>query len=227
MTKTHITLLIDRSGSMERIRADAEGAVNTFLDAQRVLPGECSITLVDFDAPGSPRNFRDIGGARADWLHTIYSGPIFDCPGYRLTPRGNTALYDAVGMTMAATGEYLSSFEFGQRPDVVIFVLQTDGEENSSRDWTLEQLTDAIKHQTEVYSWEFIYLGMGPDTFGQGQRMGFAQNTHSAGSADAYVGTYALTSTHVANRRAGGQGLNLDVDVDEQGNATERNDGTV
>jgi hypothetical protein len=221
MTTTHITLLCDRSGSMDQIRADAEGAVNAFLDGQRVLPGDCTITLADFDAPGGPRNFKDIG-LKAEWLHTLYQGPIANCPAYTLTPRGNTALLDAIGMTITATGEYLSSFEPPQRPDVVIFVVQTDGEENSSRDWTLERVQELIKQQTDVYSWEFIFLGMGPDTFEQGRSMGFAQNTRSAQAGAAYVGTYAMTSSHVADRRAGGQGLNLDVDVDDEGNVSER-----
>lgn len=211
---THITLLCDRSGSMNSIRADAEGAVNRFIEEQKAQPDDCTITLADFDAPG----------AQGDWLRIVHQGPLADCPRYVLQPRGSTALLDAVGMTITSTGEYLAALPEASRPEHVFFVVQTDGEENSSRDWRLENLQKLIKQQTDEWSWEFIFLGMGPDTFHQGRAMGFAQNTRSADSADAYVGTYAVASSHVAQRRAGGQGLNLNVDVDDQGNITERSE---
>ena len=46
---TDITLVVDRSGSMESIREDAEGGVNTLIAEQAKQPGECLITLVQFD----------------------------------------------------------------------------------------------------------------------------------------------------------------------------------
>lgn len=220
--RTHITLVVDRSGSMAAIQSDAEGAINAFLTEQRKNPEGCTITLVDFDAPGYDRRFPPPKDKNGLWIKTVYQGPIAGCPGYDLVPRGNTALYDAVGMSITDTGEYLAAMAEAERPDKVIFIVQTDGEENSSKDWHLEQIQNIINHQTEKYSWEFIYLGMGTDAWGAGQRMNFRHSTQSASSAQSYVGTYAMATDHVSSLRAGGRGLNLNVDVDEEGKVTER-----
>jgi hypothetical protein len=44
-----ILCILDRSGSMESIRDDAVGGFNAFLDAQREVPGQATLTLVLFD----------------------------------------------------------------------------------------------------------------------------------------------------------------------------------
>ena len=79
---TDITLVVDRSGSMDEVREDAEGGVNTFIRQQAKEPGEALLTLVQFDT-------------EYEFLHS--GVPIQDVPKYELVPRGMTALLDAVG----------------------------------------------------------------------------------------------------------------------------------
>ena len=46
---THISVILDRSGSMESIRDDTIGGFNTFMESQRSEPGTATLTLVQFD----------------------------------------------------------------------------------------------------------------------------------------------------------------------------------
>jgi hypothetical protein len=79
---TDITLVVDRSGSMQERRADAQGGVNAFIQKQAEEPGEALLTLVQFDTE----------------YEIVHSGaPIHKVPEYTLEPRGATALLDAVG----------------------------------------------------------------------------------------------------------------------------------
>jgi hypothetical protein len=220
MTKpgyTHITLVADRSGSMHRNRDDAEGAVNAFIDSQRDVPGtEATITVVDFDA--------ELGGRPGDepWYNERFHGNVKDCKPYRLFPRGNTALLDAVGRTITTTGERLAALAENERPEHVIFVVQTDGQENSSRDFTLDMVRKLIDEQTNTFGWEFTFLGMGPGSFDQGRAMGIQNTTQSADSAAAYVASYGVHGQTLANVRTGtAKGMSAtNITVDADGNVT-------
>ena len=98
---TDITLVVDRSGSMEQVREDAEGGVNSFIAQQAKEPGEALLTLVQFDT-------------EYEFLHQ--GVPITEVPRYELVPRGMTALLDAVGRAINETGERLTKMEEQDRP---------------------------------------------------------------------------------------------------------------
>jgi Mg-chelatase subunit ChlD len=156
---TDITLVIDRSGSMEAIRSDAEGGVNTFITEQAKQPGECRITLVQFD---TEYEFLQCGVKAAE------------CPPYKLVPRGSTALLDAVGRAINETGARLAAPPETERPGLVVFVITTDGEENSSKEFTREQVKKMIAHQQDVYKWQFTFLAANPEAFAEAGGMGIA-----------------------------------------------------
>jgi hypothetical protein len=150
-TRSHITMVCDHSGSMQSIRTDAEGAVNHFIIEQQKVNRPCTLSLVGFD----------------DQYDVAYQGALSGFTSYTLTPRGMTALLDAVARAIRETGELLSALPEESRPASVFFVVQTDGQENSSRETSWTQLRDMIKHQEEAYQWTFIWLGTGPDTWNQ------------------------------------------------------------
>lgn len=213
---TYIALVCDRSGSMQAVRSDAEGAVNKFIEDQQKVPGEATLHLVDFDAPNS------YGTVQENWYNLVFKGDIKDAPKYALHPRGNTALLDATGMTIVAVGEQLAAMGEDERPEHVVFVVQTDGQENSSRDWNLDNLRARIKEQEERWNWQFVFLGMGPDTYAQGMQMGMSNVTRSAATPKGYAASYQNTSDAVSAFR-GGQTQNLaaaNVAVDEEGAVT-------
>ena len=162
---TDITLVIDRSGSMEAIRKDAEGGVNTFVQEQAKHPGEALLTLVQFDT-------------KYEFIHK--GVPVKQVPAYKLVPRGNTALLDAVGRAINETGERLAKMAESDRPGLVIFVIVTDGEENSSKEFSKAQIKEMIERQQTKYSWQFTFLGANQDAFAEAGGMGI----HAAGVAN-------------------------------------------
>lgn len=186
---THISIIVDRSGSMETVRTDAEGAINHFLTEQQKVEGDCTLLLADFDG--------------ANPFHVVHDGPITKFSNYRLEPRGNTPLLDAVGRMITTTGLRLESIPEDERPDKVICVIQTDGQENSSLEYTWEQLTEKIKQQTETYNWQFVFLGMGADSWDQGQRLGVQNIVRSAGTGAAYDSTHSTMSSTATAYRGG------------------------
>lgn len=195
---TDITLIIDRSGSMDSIQSDAQGGINTFIEEQRKLPGEARLTIVEFD----------------DKYDVVYDG--VDIKGeinYKLVPRGGTALLDAVGKTINTVGERLSKMDEKDRPGLVVILIVTDGEENSSREFSREQIKNMIDHQTNVYKWQFTYIGSDISTFQEAGSIGLG----AIGQSVALVGNnkmwkaYQNTSSKVARMR--GQSMSLqDVD---------------
>ena len=50
-----------------------------------------------------------------------------------------------------------------ERPGKVLFVVLTDGEENSSRRYSQMMIADRIEHQRKKYGWEFVFLGANQD----------------------------------------------------------------
>ena len=157
---TDITMIIDRSGSMESIRADAEGGVNTFVDSQKSEPGEALLTLVQFDTA----------------YEFVHKGvPIGSVPRFKLVPRGSTALLDAVGRAINETGARLCAMEEALRPGLVVFVIVTDGAENSSKEFTREKIRQMIEHQQSVYKWQFTFLAANQDAFAEGSTLGIDQ----------------------------------------------------
>jgi hypothetical protein len=152
---TDITVLLDRSGSMDSVREDTIGGVNSFIEEQQKQPGKANLTLIQFDNQYEP-NYVAIDVQKADKLsRRTYS------------PRGSTRLLDAIGRAIDETGERLSLIPEEQRPGKVIFVIQTDGEENASTlyagDEGRKRINEKITHQTERYNWQFVFLGANQD----------------------------------------------------------------
>jgi hypothetical protein len=105
-------------------------------------------------------------------------------------PRGGTALLDAIGTTVDAVGLKLASLPDGERPGKVVFLIQTDGEENSSWQFTYQQIQNKIKHQTDVYKWDFVFLGANQDAIASAANLGIG-----AGKSLSYTGTAIGTAT--------------------------------
>jgi len=162
---THITFLLDRSGSMKSIRDDAIGGFNTLVADQQQEPGRCTLTLVQFDSQDP-----------AEIVHD--SAPIQEVP--ELTektfrPRGLTPLLDAMGHLITHTGERLAALPEHARPGQVIFAVLTDGLENASRLHTRRQVFEMVRHQREVFSWQFMFLGADQDAIAEARQLGIAE----------------------------------------------------
>lgn len=146
-----IICIIDRSGSMEAIRTDAIGGFNSFLDRQKKEPGEAKLTLILFD------HEYDVV------YHHVEIKQVPPLTAVTYVPRGTTALLDAVGRTIDDVGKRLHAMPEHDRPGKVIVAILTDGMENASRDYTLERVSEMIRHQREKYAWEFLFLAANQD----------------------------------------------------------------
>ena len=171
---THIVVLLDRSGSMENIAADVVGGYNTFIRDQREAGADATVTLVQFDSQ--------------DPHEVVYESlTIADVP--KLTsktfiPRGGTPLFDATGKLVARIREQraLDTRPTNEQPDVV-FVTITDGEENESTEFTLQQLRQ-LTANCENEGWTFVYLSAGIDAYGDAGDLGVNSGRARAFKAD-------------------------------------------
>lgn len=166
---THITLVVDRSGSMNTVQEDAQGGINSLLEEQFALDGKLTVTLVQFDTV-------------VDTVKRM-AGRKFS---YELQPRGMTALLDAVGTEIVKTGQDLAKLKESERPARVLFVVVTDGAENSSREYTIEKVRELTERQKNEYNWQFQFIGADQAAWA-GESLGMASTQ--------YVGTSAGTQT--------------------------------
>ncbi|MEO7754531.1 MAG: vWA domain-containing protein [Terracoccus sp.] len=184
---THVYFLLDRSGSMESIRDDTEGGFNAFIDEQRAQPGQCRVTLAQFD-DAYEEVYRDV--------------PVADVPRLSLRPRGMTALLDSIGRLVSEAGARLAALPEEQRPGVVVVGIMTDGHENASRELTHAAVKSMIERQSTTYGWQFLYMGADQDAIEVGASIGVSaahSMTYSRGRVDAMMGA---TSRNLARTRA-------------------------
>ncbi len=190
---TEIVCVLDRSGSMESVREDSIGGFNRFLKDQKAAPGEARMTVTIFDTV----------------YEIIHDGkPIAEVPDLThetYIPRGMTALLDAVGRTIDNVGARLKGLTEDERPEKVIFVILTDGQENASKEYTREKLLASINHQQEKYGWEFLYLGANQDAFAVARGIGIAVSGTQLYHADAVDLAYTSASEAVTRGRMGGK----------------------
>jgi len=187
---THIAVLLDRSGSMAAVKDETISGFNYFLKEQKAAGDNASFTLVQFDSEST------------DVLHE--ARPVRDVPdlnGDMYQPRGTTPLLDALGETINSTGRTLAAIPETNRPDKVVFVVITDGEENASHKFTKSQVKEMINHQTEKYNWQFIYLGANQDAFAEAGAVGIATAKAANFAPGRMAVAFAGTAMNVANYR--------------------------
>ena len=194
---SEIVSIIDRSGSMESLRSDAVGGMNAFIETQKAVPGEANFTLIFFN-----HGYQVIHDAQP--LHAVQ--PIAEAD---YVPQGMTALLDAVGRAIDDLGNRLAQTPEDQRPENVIIAILTDGLENSSKDYSRAKVAAMIKHQQEAYSWEFQFLGVEIDAFGEGQSLNIpAANIQNIprtkeGQQQAYQ-SMSARATNIRTRKSSG-----------------------
>lgn len=183
MKSTEVIFLIDKSGSMSRLTNDTIEGFNGFVESQKD-DTKTTLTTVLFDT---------------SWkiLHDgidVYEVRPMTTEDYMAY--GGTAMLDAIGDTINRVQDRHD--ELGEeKPEKVLFVITTDGEENSSRKFNKAQIEKMIKHQTNGHGWEFIFLGANMDAVTVATNIGISYDR--AVSYDwTSCGTDALYSTVTA-----------------------------
>jgi hypothetical protein len=180
-TYTDITMVLDRSGSMQSIKDDTIGGFDAFISEQRRLPGRCTVSLVQFD----------------NVYEEVYTGrDLADVPSLTLVPRGSTAMLDAIGRAVNAAGVRLAAMPEDGRPGTVIVGIMTDGLENASREFSYPTVKALIEQQEQVYGWTFMYMGSNQDAIEVGASLGVAREralTYAGPKVAAAMGAYSAS----------------------------------
>lgn len=168
---TEIVFILDKSGSMGGLEKDTIGGFNSMLDKQREVEGEAVITTVLFDTDVSIIHNRED-------IHNVKNMTSRD---YMVG--GGTALLDAVGSTIRKINSAQKLMPEDMRPEKTMFVITTDGYENSSRDYTYEKIRKMITKKQDKKNWEFLFLGANIDAIQTAGSLGIraerATNYHS------------------------------------------------
>lgn len=186
---TALLIIIDQSGSMGRIRDDMVGGLRSLLDEQKRLPGRLSVDMVRFD-------------------HTIeFSHKMAEPDNVEITidPRGQTALHDAIGLGINDFAQRIDALPEGDAPTAIQVVVVTDGAENSSKEYSAEQVRELITRKQADARWDFVFLGANQDAVTTGGRLGFRQDasmTFSPRGSEVRRTTRSM-SRYMHDRRSG------------------------
>lgn len=208
-TTTHVTFVLDSSGSMSKIRDDTIGGFNTFLADQREEPGRAAVTLYEF----------------SDSVSQVYQGkPLGDAPeldAETYTPGGQTALNDAIATAVTETDGYIEKQPAAVQPDTVVVVVLTDGKENAS-ETPQDRVRELIEQYREEHDWEFLFIGANQDAVLTATEMGIEadKSLDMAHSGEGTQAAYESTSRNISEaRRSGEAGGYTDADRQRQEDA--------
>lgn len=163
-----IIFVIDESGSMQGTESDVIGGFNNFIDEQKEkCNGKVDVTLYKFNSISS-RIFNDLP---LDKIHHLNRSDY--------TPGGLTALYDTIGVAINETEKHCSKLKQKHRPDMVMMVIITDGQENASREYSAQMVKQLIEKQEQSEVWQFIYLGADLSSFADADTLGIKYKASS------------------------------------------------
>jgi hypothetical protein len=201
---TYIAVVLDESSSMQAVQEATIEGLNTFFKKQSELPGEAKLTLVKFGSVVQPPVFIDRDIKEVPQLSR-----------YTYSPSGMTALYDGIGETITLLGVRLAEMPEEMRPEQVIVVIQTDGQENQSYKYSFNEIVKMIKHQKDVYNWDFVFMGQGIDSFAVSHKLGFNDKSTFDFTLQSSKNAYATMGTYMSNARSMGH-INASVSTEDR-----------
>ena len=160
---TELVFILDRSGSMGGLEDDTIGGFNGMLKKQKEENEEVNVTTVLFDD-------------KVDIIHDRFPiGIVEPLTEKDYFVRGCTALLDAVGIAVHKVENVQEHLPEDHKAGKVIFVITTDGQENSSKEYSYSQIKKMIEAKKEM-GWEFLFLGANIDAVGEAAKMGISRN---------------------------------------------------
>lgn len=170
---TELVFIVDKSSSMYELTEDTIGGFNSMIRKRK--EGNVLVSTVLFDT-------------RFETLHDrVPIEKIGKMTEEEYCAGGCTALLDAVGMTIGDIKARQKKQRVANRPEKTIFVIITDGYENSSTIYDYSEIKELVQKQTNL-GWEFLFLGANIDAFAEGERLGIKRN-RSCKIAEDRIGT--------------------------------------
>ena len=148
---TELVFILDRSGSMAGMERDTIGGFNSTVEKQKTEPGQALVSTILFD---------NVSEVLHDRVPLEKINPLTDNEYFA---RGSTALVDALGSAIHHIGNVHKYARDEDRPEKTIFVITTDGYENASTGYSIEQVREMVNRQKGKYGWEFIFFGANID----------------------------------------------------------------
>ena len=188
---TELVFVLDKSGSMSGLEKDTIGGFNSMLEKQRKEDGDVVISTVLFD----------------DKVQVLHDRAGLDKIA-NLTDRdyqvgGCTALLDALGKAIKHINKVQKALPEDERPAKTLFVITTDGQENSSHEFSYGKIKKMVEKKQEKKQWEFLFLGANMDAISAAADIGIKADRATNFHCDA-VGTavnYSALSRAVSRVR--------------------------
>jgi uncharacterized protein YegL len=155
-----LVFILDKSGSMSGLEKDTIGGFNSLIEKQKLESGEAIVSLVLFDSKINIVN---------DRVNLKEVKPLTD---KEYTPSGCTALLDAVGMSINRIRNIQANLKEEDRPSRTLFIITTDGYENSSREYSYSVIKKLIDLVKEKEKFEFLFLGANIDSAEEAEKLG-------------------------------------------------------
>lgn len=201
---THISILLDRSGSMRSILTPMIDGFNEFIGKQKAAGGKATVSVSQFD---------DVYEILQD---TVDINDIPELTKEVYVPRGMTALNDSTVKLINETGKKLADMSEDERPAKVLFVVISDGAENASTDYRDDlKLAEVVNHQKDKYSWEFVYIGANQDSRGQSGGKGMNNYVNYSASLDGVKNMFDKLNVSTALYRSASVGSKFEIDGEE------------
>lgn len=154
--RNFVAFVIDRSGSMSGLATAALKALNDNIkvlrDQSRSNGQKTFVSVVTFDT-------------QIDFVRTAVDIELVkDVAYHEVTPRGATALYDAVGTAIEnmsspnASKVLLEAYDSVVYDDSFLVITVTDGAENASKRYSGAKLSGEIKKLQQTDRWTFAFL---------------------------------------------------------------------
>jgi uncharacterized protein YegL len=164
MKKIDIICILDMSGSMSNIIVKAREGFNQFLKEQKDSDNKIKFSLLFFDT----QFYMPYKNVNIKKVKDVNEKTYYD--------RGGTSLYDALGFSIDSYLDHLGETPKNKRVDKTLFVILTDGEENSSVVYHRELIKRMVTEMREEYNSEFIYIGANQDSCFQAESMGMSSS---------------------------------------------------
>ena len=159
---TELVFILDKSGSMSGLEKDTIGGFNSLIEKQKKEEGRAIVSTVLFnhevEVIHDRVNLEDI---------TLLTDKEY-------CVSGCTALLDAMGETISnvLTKQNRSKED---KPSKTMFVITTDGMENSSKEYTYKAIKKMIEKVKKENEWEFIFLGANIDAVSEASKFGISE----------------------------------------------------
>ena len=133
---------------MASIKDDTIGGFNHFLQEQRQQPNHATMTLVQFDT----QNPYEV------LSHFVPLSEVVELNNTNFVPRAGTPLLDALGRGIVDLDTHIAKMPDAERPEQVVVLVITDGQENSSREFRHQDIKNMIQQKQDKQGWQFVFL---------------------------------------------------------------------